>query len=145
MTTNLLEIFSDVNVRYIIRENAANSMLMLLQRVLLSPRNKHCSFYPKVGSYLENLWCHVPWKEACALWRTQTSSVKRGKNKSDATHLVTESHYTNLSILNSMKLWHNKERKESRKGCKSTFFKSSGESRKSVKRDIGTKKTRAGG
>ena len=55
MTTNLLEIFSDVNVRYIIRENAANSMLMLLQRVLLSPRNKHCSFYPKVDSYLENL------------------------------------------------------------------------------------------
>ena len=55
MTTNLLEIFSDVNLRYIIRENAVNSMLMLLQRILLSPRNKHCSFYPKVGSYLENL------------------------------------------------------------------------------------------
>ena len=114
---------------------------LLLQRILFSPGNKHCSFYPKVGSYLENLWHHVQWKEACAVWRRQTSSVKRGKNKSDATHLVTESHYTNLSILNSMKLWHNKERKESRKGCKSTFFKTSGESRKSVKRDIGTKKT----
>ena len=47
----------------------------------------------------------------------------------------------NLSILNSMKLCHNKERAESRKGCKSTFFKTSGESRKSVKRDIGTRKT----
>ena len=47
----------------------------------------------------------------------------------------------NLSILNSMKLWHNKESKESRKGCKSTFFKTSGESWKSVKGGMGTRKT----
>ena len=128
-----------------------------LQRILFSPHNKHCSFYPKVGSYLKNLWLHVQWKEACAVWRRQTSSVKRGQNKSDATYtcnsLVSypQKIYinstcfkyfpVNLSILNSMKLWPNKERKESRKGCKFTiqFFKTSGESRKSVKGGIGTR------
>ena len=71
---------------YMFRENAVNSKLMLLQRIIFSPRNKHCSFYPKVGLYLENLCSHVPWKEACAVWRRQTSSVKRRQNKGDATH-----------------------------------------------------------
>ena len=56
--------------------------------ILFSPRNKHCSFYPKVGSYLENLWRHVPWKEACAVWRMQTSSVKREQQKWSGAHAI---------------------------------------------------------
>ena len=36
--------------------NSLNSMqLSAFEIVLFSPHNKHCSFYPRVGSYLENL------------------------------------------------------------------------------------------
>ena len=145
MTTNVLKVFSDVNQRY--NYICLGKMLWIARECfckknLFSPHNKHCSFYPKVGSYLENLCSHVPWKKACAVWRRQTSSVKIKEDKarvmpptckslvSHPQNIYINSTFfrplsVNLSILNSMKLWLNKERKESRKRCKSTiqFFK----------------------